>query len=58
MQDLPVRLDPDLRFLMIGAQLLDESPKPPGMVVFFGMRQFMQDDVIAHEVRHLDQSPI
>jgi hypothetical protein len=58
MQTSPVRFDPSLRLLVIGATLFHQSPESWGMVVLPGMGQFVQNNVIPYEFRHLNQSPI
>ena len=58
LQHAPMLFDPQLRFPVIRTQLLNQPPKPLGMIVLSGMRQLMPNDVIPNSVRHLNQFPV
>jgi hypothetical protein len=50
--------NPTFRLSVIGTEMLNQPPKPRGMVVLLGMGQLMQDDVIPDGIRHLYQPPV
>jgi len=53
-----MRFEPALGGEIIRAQALNFLPETGGMIHLPPVREFMQDDVVAHEVRRLDQAPV
>ena len=50
--------DPDSCLLVVGAKLLDQPPESMRVIVFHGVSEFVQDDIVADSVWHLNQPPV
>src|SRR5258708_39457922 len=57
-QDLSVLFQPGFRLFHCRSGCADDAPKPPCVVGFDEVREFMHDDVIYYEHRGLDEAPI
>ena len=54
----PVSPEPTLGFAPLGTDRRHLAPEAAGVVRVFEVREFVQDDVVGHDGRHLHQPPI